>query len=95
MTPWAWWAGEPSEETYDLACEKPTREAAIAEAMRQLNRGEQFRIIEARASTAAKYEGADFVPFMRTRNHEVLTVGPRLPGVTITITETPNGQVHQ
>lgn len=77
MTPWSWWAGElDADNTYDLAAEEKTREAALQVASRQLKRGERFQIIEARSSTDAKYEGADFVPFLRTRNHEIITVGP-------------------
>lgn len=72
MTPWSWWAGEIGAETYDLACEEPTREAAIYTASQLLDPGTEFEIIEARSSTAAKYEGADFVPFVRSRNHERL-----------------------
>lgn len=76
MTPWFWWAGELDAEAYDLAAEEKTREAAIQVASRQLKPGEQFQIIEARSSTDAKYEGADFVPFLRTRNYEIIAVGP-------------------
>lgn len=76
MTPWAWWAGSPGEETYDIACEVPTREEAIREALRSLGPGDKFQIIEARMSEDKRYEGADFVPFVRTRNHEIMTVGP-------------------
>lgn len=76
MTPWSWWAGRPGEDLYDLASDCPTREAAIREALRSVESGEQFRIVEARSSEAAKHEGSDFVPFLRTRNHEVLTAGP-------------------
>lgn len=74
MTPWAWWSGEIGAETYDLALEEPTRDAAIAEAERQLSPGDTFQVVEARSSTAAECERTGFVPFLRTRNHEVLTV---------------------
>jgi hypothetical protein len=73
MTPWGWYAGELDELTYDLACDEPTREAAIREACRNLRPGEQFQIVEARSSTDRKYEGSDCVPFLRTRNKEILT----------------------
>lgn len=76
MTPWSWWAGDLGADAYGLACDDKTRDAAIQVASRQLKPGEKFQIIEARSSTAAKYEGADFVPFLRTRNHEIITVGP-------------------
>lgn len=76
MTPWAWWAGEIDDDVYSLAMEEPTREAAIREASRLLRPGDQFRIVEARSSTDRRYEGSDFVPFLRTRNNEIVTVGP-------------------
>lgn len=78
MTPWRWWAGALGEPCYDLASDCPTREEAIQEALRNVAVGDQFRIVEARSSEAAKYEGSDLVPFLRTRNHEVLTAGPTL-----------------
>lgn len=76
MTPWRWWAGEVGENTYDLACDHATRDGAIQEAARQLKPGEQFQIVEARSSESIKHEGSDCVPFLRVRNHEVLTVTP-------------------
>lgn len=78
MTPWRWWAGELGCPVYDLASDCPTREAAIQEALASVRIGEKFRIIEARSSEAAEHEGSDFVPFLRTRNEEVLTAGPTL-----------------
>ncbi|KFH18606.1 hypothetical protein ELZ19_09675 [Brucella abortus] len=74
MTPWTWHAGRLNEDVYDLA-EEPTRERVIEMARYWLMPGEKFRIIEARSSTAQKYEGADFVPFLRTRNAEIIEVG--------------------
>lgn len=76
MTPWSWWAGEIDCETYDLACECATRDEAVQDALRQLKTGERFQVIEARSSTAAEH--TDFVPFLRTRNHEVLIAGAHL-----------------
>ncbi len=75
MTPWTWWAGELEDDVYSLA-EGKTRDEVIQEAARQLKPGERFRIVEARASENRKHEGSDMVPFLRTRNHEILTVGP-------------------
>jgi hypothetical protein len=75
MTPWTWWAGEIDEDTYGLA-EAATRKDVIREASQGLKPGDKFRIVEARTSTAAQYEGSDCVPFLRTRNHEIITVGP-------------------
>lgn len=79
MTPWRWWAGEIGADTYDLAGDCASREDVIRQACRELKPGEQFQIIEARSSGAIKHEGSDCVPFLRTRNHEVLTAGPALP----------------
>ncbi len=73
MTPWTWFAGNLDDDVYDLA-EADNREKVIEVASRQLPPGDQFRIVEARSSTAKKYEGSDFVPFLRTRNQEVITV---------------------
>jgi hypothetical protein len=70
MTPWSWSAGIPGEEAFGLACEEPSREAAIAAARREVSPGTEFEIVEARSSTAARYESAYFVPFLRTRHHE-------------------------
>jgi hypothetical protein len=74
MTPWSWWAGHVGEHSYDIA-DGDTREAVIEAAERELEPGETFQIIEARSSEAAKHEGSDYVPFLRTRNHEIRTVG--------------------
>lgn len=74
MTPWTWFAGKLDEDVYDLA-EQATPEKVIEEASRQLLHGQQFRIIEARSSSAQKYEGSDFIPFLRTRNKEIITLG--------------------
>lgn len=75
MTPWAWWAGEIDDDVYALA-EGNSREEVIRVASQGMKRGDRFRIVEARSSTDARYEGADFVPFLRIRNFEVVTVGP-------------------
>ncbi len=74
MTPWSWYDGEVDEFAYDLACDEPSREAAINAAVTQLEVGDQFQIIEARSSEAKRYEGDDCTPFLRTRNHELVTV---------------------
>lgn len=77
MSRWAWWAGAIGEVSYDIVAESPTRDACIREACRKLVPGDTFRIVEAQLSQAEKYEGADFVPFIRQRGHEIVTVGPR------------------
>lgn len=74
MTPWSWFAGEIDAEAYDLACDVATREEAVREALAQLRPGERFQVIEARSSEAIKHEGG-IVPFLRTRNHEIMTAG--------------------
>lgn len=73
---WEWWIGEPGAESYALGTAK-SRDEAIQIGQRETLPGEQFEIIEARSSTAMKYEGADFVPFTHRRNHEVFTNGPQ------------------
>lgn len=77
MTPWEWWAGYPNDPIYDIAT-GPTREAVIREALRNLNPGEEFRIVEARSSTAARYWEDAFVLFARVRDEETLVAGPHL-----------------
>jgi len=72
----SWWAGVIGEQSYDLAVEEPTREDAIREALKLVEPGERFQIIEAALSSDMRYEGADFVPFAHARNHEILTAGP-------------------
>ncbi len=68
MTNWAWFWGGYDDEA--MAGEFKTRSDAIASAEAALPAGEPFKIIEARMSTAKKYEGADFIPFLRVRNGE-------------------------
>jgi hypothetical protein len=80
VTGWEWWAGAIGEYTYDIG-NADTREAVIAQALAETVPGEQFQIIEAKSSDAAKYEGADHVPFLRQRNHEVLTNGPEATAI--------------
>lgn len=68
----SWWAGVVGEDSYDLAADCPSREAAIHEALRNADDDEVIQIVEARSSTDRRYEGADFVPFTHTRNHEII-----------------------
>lgn len=74
---WEWWAGLVDDEAY--ASSHRSRDEAVAAGQRLAEPGEQFRIIEARSSTAAKYDTGyyDFVPFTHTRHHEIITNGPR------------------
>jgi hypothetical protein len=60
---------EDDDDAY--GCEEATREAVIAAAERELEPGARFEIIEARMSTAPRYEGSDWIPLLHTRNHEV------------------------
>lgn len=81
MTPWAWHWKDDFDEGY--GGEHLTRDAAVAEAMRELNPGDSFQIIEARMSEDRRHEGDDIVPFLRTRNHEALVV-PTAPATPST-----------
>lgn len=77
MTGWQWhWLEEGGEEFGGWSSEHGSREAAIAEAQRELPRGAAFFLIEARSSEALEHEGADCVPFLRTRKRERLVNGP-------------------
>jgi hypothetical protein len=75
MTPWQWlWIEEGDDESGGWRGEHVSREQAIDDAERELIAGTAFLIIEARSSTSMEYEGADCVPFLRTRNRERLVV---------------------
>ena len=73
---WEWWAGEEGDNYYAFGS-AGSRDEAIRLGLREVEIGERFQIIEARSSTAKKYDGGDydFVPFTHTRNHEVVTKG--------------------
>lgn len=76
MTPWEFWAGSYGNVEYEDAFELggyATREAAI-EAGRAEWPGKVFYIVEARASTAARYyDGShETIPFKRQRNRELI-----------------------
>lgn len=75
---WEWWVGLVGDESFFSTARD--RGDAIKIGMREAEPGEQFKIVEARSSTAAKYADGnhDFVPFTHMRNHEILTNGPRL-----------------
>jgi hypothetical protein len=84
MTPWQWWAETDFGDgdgfgQYNVGPE-PSREAIIAAALRESVPGELFIIVEARESEDMRYEGEDFIPFLRTRNKEMLVNGPHLIG---------------
>jgi hypothetical protein len=77
MTPWQWWATPTfcrGEGEWMLG-EFESREDAIRAANHEFRPGTSFSIIEARASTDARhFDGnADIIPFVRTRNEEILT----------------------
>lgn len=79
MTPWQWWAAPYDHVEYEGVWSLgpfATREEAIVAGMRETPLGEDFYVIEARSSAAMKYEDAEIVPFLRSRNRELLTNGP-------------------
>lgn len=78
MSPWFWYWKVADDESYGEECS--SRDAVIASAHRELQPGEEFEIIEARMSDAKVHEGSDFIPFIRSRNHERLTVPARTGG---------------
>jgi hypothetical protein len=73
MTPWRWWVGHFEEiECYEgYSNEVASRDEAIAWGKKEWP-GQLFYIIEARSSEAMQHEGADIVPFLRTRNKELI-----------------------
>lgn len=75
---WEWWAGEIGADCYYFG-NASTRGEAIKAGLRETMPGEKFQIIEARSSTAQKYQDGsyDSVPFTHTRNHEIITNGPQ------------------
>jgi hypothetical protein len=77
MTPWAWYWKGPDDEAYGEEC--VSRDAVIAAAGKELSPGDTFEIVEARMSEAAEHEGSDFIPFLRSRNDEVLVVPAPTP----------------
>jgi hypothetical protein len=76
MTGWEWWAGDIDDDDYCLEGGCSSKAEVVRNVSRYMKPGDQFRIIEARSSTDRRYEGSDMVPFLRTRNKEVITVGP-------------------
>lgn len=91
-TDWLWFAGIRNELEYYLAVEMPSREAAIIKGMQLAVDGEEIQIVEARMSTAAKYESGayDEIPFTHTRNFEIIGkkgeggLGDGVPDATLT-----------
>ncbi len=75
--PWKWYATTLGYRD-EYAFESDTREEAIAEILKEVGPFDKVEICEARMSSARKYEGADFVPFVAVRNHEVIDLGLRL-----------------
>lgn len=72
---WRWYACLEGEET-EYGFESKSRDEALAEISREFGPFKSVSIVEAQLSTAAKYEGADFVPFIRERNHETTETHP-------------------
>lgn len=77
MTPWQWWWLEDGEDEHGWCGEHYTRAQAIADARDTLPSGVKFWIIEARSSTALEYEEDECVPFLRTRNKELIWMAPK------------------
>jgi hypothetical protein len=73
MSPWAWYWKHAEDEVYGEEC--ASREAVIAAAEKELVPGEPFEIVEARMSEARQHWESDYIPFLRIRNHESITVG--------------------
>lgn len=73
MTPWQWWWLEEGDDEHGgWRGEHCTREQAIADANDALPSGIKFWVVEARSSTSEEHEGAECVPFLRTRNKKAL-----------------------
>ena len=70
---WRWYAA-PADDADEFSCEQPTREATLAEAVREFGPGTPIVVIQAVMSEDRRYEGHDMVPFIRTRNREELTL---------------------
>lgn len=97
MTPWRWWTGYDQDgqpESYDIA-ECASRSEAIKAGIFATNVGEIFHIIEARSSTDRRHEQADIVPFLRTRNHEVIVNSIQAPPHPSYFGEDRNGEDPQ
>lgn len=77
MSPWSWMWRERGDDLW--GCEEATRESCIASAERELGPGTHYEIIEARMSEAAKHEGSDEIPLLRTRNKEARIVPEAQP----------------
>lgn len=80
MTPWQWWAGDYGAVEYENGYELgdfPSRTAAIS-AGRKKWPGEIFCIVEARSSTAKKYQHGEheMIPFISARHHEIINPEP-------------------
>lgn len=79
MTLWEWWAGDAENVDCEGCYESgphPTREAAIAAGRDEKWGGDYFSIIEARSSSASKHDELEVVPFLRTRNFELIDNDP-------------------
>jgi len=79
---WKWYAAIEGDEVDGFGSEADTKEAAIADLLRSVTvlPNERIVVIEARMSSAMKYEGEEFVPFTHQRNRQV--VNPHIRGVS-------------
>ena len=73
---WRWYACLPGEEQ-EYGFESKSREDALAAISAEFGPFKEVKLVEAVMSSAQKYEGADFVPFIRERNHETTETEPR------------------
>lgn len=74
MTPWKWWyvAEIDANDNDGWWGEHDSRGEAVEAAQRTFAPGTRFYVIEARSSEAVKHEGSECVPFLRTRNKELV-----------------------
>lgn len=73
---WEWQVGRlDADNHYDIGCGN-SREDAIRMGMAAVDYGESFQIIEAISADEDHPEWSeDWVPFLETRNHEIITKG--------------------
>lgn len=73
---WEWQVGRcDGENHYDIGCGN-SREDAIKQGMATVDPDESFQIIEAISAGDDHPDWSeDWVPFLQTRNHEIITKG--------------------
>lgn len=73
---WRWYACVEGEGD-ECGFESGTREGAVEAILRDMGPNVTIEVMEARMSTAKRWEGADFVPFVAVRNREVIDLSMR------------------